>query len=248
MKAVLAPGVAALALALAGCGSSGNEAASTAGNAAPLPRVAAPNHGDWTETVSTTDRGGFLMGNPDAPVKLLEYASISCPYCGRFSTDAFQPLTSRYVRSGQVSWEYRPFLIHGTDPAVFMLLRCAGPAAFFHLSEQLYATQAEWAGKAEQLPQDEQQRLQALDPQAQAAALARVTGIDQFFRQRGLPDARINACLADAGNLNQLGKISRRASSEEGVTGTPSFFINGQKKEAGTWAELEPLLRAAVGG
>jgi len=90
--------------------------------------------------------------------------------------------------------------------------------------------------------------LQALNPQAQAAALARVTGIDQFFRRRGLPDARINACLADAGNLNQLGEISRRASSEEGVTGTPSFFINGQKKEAGTWAELEPLLRAAVGG
>ena len=250
MRSALMIGAAALVLALAGCGSggAGNASANAAGGGAALPQIPAPSHGDWTQVVTATPRGGYQMGNPNAPVKLVEYASISCPYCGHFATEGFQPLTSRYVRSGQVSWEYRPYLIHGTDPAVFMLLRCTDPAAFFQLSEQLYATQADWAGKAEQLPAEEQQRLQTLDPHAQAAALARVMGIDQFFRQRGLPQARIDSCLADTNNLNQLGEITRRATNEEGVTGTPTFFINGEKKDAGSWAELEPLLRTAVGG
>ena len=241
--------VSALALALAGCGgSSGSNSTATGNNAAPLPAIPAPNGGDWTETVSATERGGYLMGNPNAPVKLVEYGSITCPTCARFSTDASQPLTNTYVRSGQVSWEFRPFLIHAQDPGVFLLLRCAGPAPFFRLSEQLFATQQEWVGRSVSRPPEQARQIQGLDPHAQAAAMVRVMGIDQFFRQRGLSEARINACLADDAALQQLGQIAQRATSEENVQGTPTFIINGEKLDASDWASVETRLRSAIGG
>jgi protein-disulfide isomerase len=252
MSKALSIGLLAGALALAGCGGGDGNAANlssaTGASSAPLRQIAAPNNGDWTETVAMTDRGGFLMGNPNAPVKLLEYASITCPHCAEFSEQGGAALRDRYVRSGQVSWEYRPYMIFPTDPGVFMLLRCLGPAAFFRVSEQLYADQRNWVGRLQSLPEDQLQQLQTLPPAQQAATLIRATGLDQFFRQRGLPEARMNSCVADASNLQQLGEITRRASAEDGVTGTPTFIINGQKTEAGTWADLEPLLRRAIGG
>jgi protein-disulfide isomerase len=251
MSKVLSIGL--LALALAGCGSGGdgsgsNLSSATGANSAPLRQIAAPNNGDWTETVTMTDRGGFLMGNPNAPVKLLEYASITCPHCAEFSEQGGATLRDRYVRSGQVSWEYRPYMIFPTDPGVFMLLRCLGPTAFFRVSEQLYADQRNWAGRLQSLSEDQAQQLENLPAVQKAAALVHLTGLDQFFRQRGLPEARMNACIADANNLQQLGEITRRASEEDQVTGTPTFIINGNKTEAGTWAQLEPLLRNAIGG
>ena len=248
MKAVFALGALALSLILAACGGgSGNNVAAAANNA-PIPQIAAPNHGDWTEMVSATQRGGYLMGNPNAPVKLIEYGSISCPVCARFANEGAQPLTNTYVRSGQVSWEFRPFLIHAQDPAVFLLLRCAGPQPFFRLAEQLYATQMEWAGRAEAMPAAQQQQMQNLDPHAQAAAMVRIMQIDQFFRQRGLSEARINSCLADDAALQALGDISRRGASEDNVQGTPTFIVNGDKLDGSDWASLEARLRTAIGG
>ena len=252
MKAAFSLGAAALALALVGCGggdsNSTNLSSATGTTAAPLTQIPAPNNGDWTETVTMTERGGFLMGNPNAPVKLLEYASITCPHCAEFSEQGGAALRDTYVRSGQVSWEYRPYMIFPTDPGIFMLLRCLGPQPFFHVSEQLYADQRNWVGRLQSMTEEQQQALQTQPPAQQAAALIRATGLDQFFRQRGMPETRMNACLNDQSNLTQLGEISRRAQQEDNVTGTPTFFINGEKKDVGTWPTLEPLLRAAIGG
>jgi protein-disulfide isomerase len=240
-------GLMGLALLLTGCGGDGNSLANAANGAAALPQIAAPNNGDWRETVTMTERGGFLMGNPNAPVKLLEYASITCPHCAEFAEQGGATLRDRYVRSGQVSWEYRPYMIFPSDPAVFMLMRCQGPQAFFPVAEQLYADQQTWAGRMQALPQEQLQALQNMSPQQQATTLLRATQLDQFFRQRGMPEARINACIADQANLNALGEITRRATAEDNVTGTPSFFINGTKQEVGDWAGLEPQLRSALG-
>jgi protein-disulfide isomerase len=250
MKSAFSLGAAALALAVAGCGGDGgtNLSSASGNNAAPLAQIPAPNNGDWTETVTMTERGGFLMGNPNAPVKLLEYASITCPHCAEFSEQGGATLRERYVRSGQVSWEFRPYMIFPTDPGLFMLLRCLGPQAFFHVSDQLYADQRTWMGRLQSVPAGELAALQSQPPAQQAAGLLRASGLDQFFRQRGMPEGRMNQCLADQANLDQLGEITRRATEEDLVQGTPTFFINGEKKDAGTWAQLEPLLRAAVGG
>jgi len=249
MKAVLALGAAALALALAGCGGgAGNNVAATANNAAPIPQIAAPNNGDWAEVATMTDRGSYLLGNPNAPVKLVEYASITCPHCAEFTEVASTPLRERYVRSGQVSWEYRPYMIFPTDPGVFLLLHCLGPQPFFRVAEQLYADQSNWVARIQALPQEQLQQLEGLAPAQKAAALVRAAGLDQFFRQRGLPEARMNTCLADDAALQQLQQISTRASSEDGVTGTPTFIVNGDKLETSDWPDLEARLRAAIGG
>jgi protein-disulfide isomerase len=240
---------AALALALTGCGGGGgndlNQVAAATSNA-PLPQVPAPNNGDWTQVVQETPEGGYRMGNPDARVKLLEYASISCPACANFSNTAYQELTEQFVKSGQVSWEYRPYMISPTDPGIFLLLRCQGPQPFFALSEQLYITQSEWLGRLKQIPESQLTALSAMQPQQQAGALAKAIGMDQFFRQRGMPQARVDQCLADPAGIQRLAEIQNVAAGDN-VTGTPTFLINGTKADATAWPELKPKLRAAIG-
>ncbi|WP_114953388.1 thioredoxin domain-containing protein [Sphingosinicella terrae] len=251
MRSSLGTGAVALALLLSGCGGSDDGAslnAAAANSSAPLTQIAAPNNGDWTQIVSETPEGGFRVGNPDAPVKLVEYASITCPHCGDFSANAAEPLMNTYVRSGQVSWEYRPFMLFPSDPAIFMLLRCQGPTPFFTLTEQLYAAHDDWLNRLQTLPPEQAQQLQSMAPTDQARAIIQATGLDQFFRQRGMPEARINACLADNSQLERLAQITREGSEQHGVTGTPSFFINGEKLDVGDWAGLQPRLRAAIGG
>ena len=252
MKARIGIGMTlAASLALAGCG--GDEANNLAsvnvsGDLPPLTQIAAPNNGDWTQIVTETPEGGYRMGNPDAPVKVLEYASITCPHCAEFAETGTQPLVETYVRSGQVSWEYRPYMIFPTDPGVFALLRCQGPGPFFRLVEQLYATQSEWVGRVQALPPEQIQQTQAMAPTARAGFLVRAGGLDQFFRQRGMPESRINSCLADNAGLERLADITATAQNEAGVPGTPNFWVNGEQTQADSWPELEPRIRAALGG
>jgi protein-disulfide isomerase len=246
---------AAAALTLAGCGSKSDLDQAAANQAtkqnAAVPTVAAPNNQDWTLVVQETPDGGFRMGNPEAPVKLIEYASITCPHCAEFSNEGAQQLRERYVRSGQVSWEYRPVIIFPTDPSVFMLLKCNGPQPFFRTVEQLYATQRDWFGKVQQ----QAETLNALPVQQRVSGIIRAGELDQFFRQRGMPSARVDSCLADQNALQQFLTQSQDRSQRDGVTGTPTFFINGEKQEAvGYWNQpgnpdqsLEPKLRAAIG-
>lgn len=236
---------ASVALSIAGCqrGSDADNQASS--NSAQLKQIAAPQ-GDWTQVVSETPEGGFRMGNPDAPVKLVEYASLTCPYCGRFAAEGVPMLRERYVRSGQVSWEFRTYLNHPTDPGVSLLLHCRGAAPFFQLAEQIYATQDQWVARVQALPQPQLQQIQSLPPSAAAAALMSAAGLDAFFRQHGMPQSRIDSCLADPAGMAKLTAINARGDSE-GIGGTPSFLINGQYVSgASSWSELEPHLSAVI--
>ena len=249
MKAKIGIAAAALALALVGCKGGGNDNATQASNG-PLKQIPAPNGGDWTQVVSETPEGGFRMGNPNAPVKLVEYASLSCPYCKNFDLEGVPTLRDKYVKSGEVSWEYRTYLNHPTDPAVASLAHCQGADSFFALADQLYAAQDQWFGKlvdlSEKQPQQYQQ-LQTLPPMQRNVEIARVTGLDDFFRQRGMPSGKIQSCLTDQSVLNKLQSIVDLG-NKDGITGTPNFMINGKlQPEAGDWKTLEPVLRAAIG-
>jgi protein-disulfide isomerase len=245
MKSIFVPAAAALALALAGCGGGSGNNQSAVAEAGPLTQIPAPN-GDWTQTVVKTAEGGFRMGNPNAPVKLVEYGSLSCPHCAEFEELGGPPLRDKYVKSGQVSWEFRTYLLFPTDPGVSMLLHCQSESAFFPLVEQLYADQPNWMGKIQAMPREQQEALQSMPPREAAGLVVRAGGLDEFFRQRGTPSARIQSCLADPAGIDQIVAIKKRG-DEEGVNGTPSFFINGKVVEgAANWAGLEPALRAAI--
>lgn len=236
---------AAFVLSLAGCQRGPDAANQASSNGAQLTQISAPQ-GDWTQVVSETPEGGFRMGNPDAPVKLVEYASLTCPYCGRFAAEGVPTLRDRYVRRGQVSWEFRTFLNHPTDPGISLLLHCRGAAPFFQLAEQIYATQTQWVSRVEALPQAQLQQIQSLPPSAAAAAFVRAAGLDAFFRQHGMPQSRIDSCLADPAGMAKLMAINARGQSD-GIGGTPNFLINGQYVSgASSWSELEPRLSAAI--
>lgn len=233
----------ALLLSAAACGGDGNTGQPDAAKGPQsVQRIAAPNNGDWTETVSQTAEG-FVMGNPNAPVKLVEYASITCPHCKEFSEQGGARLRE-YVRTGHVSWEYRPFMIFPTDPGIFMLLRCQGPQTFFTLADQLYAEQEQWMGRVRALPEQQLAGLDQMPVQQRAQFLTQASGVDQFFRQRGMPSAQVNQCLGNAAELQRLQAITTRGANEEHVPGTPAFIINGELATgADTWPEVEAAIQ-----
>lgn len=243
MKARMILGASALALALAGCGGGADNNLAAANNEA-LPQIAAPNGGDWTQTVAATPEGGFLLGNPNAPVKLVEYGSYTCHVCAEFSAQATAPLRDTYVRSGQVSWEYRPFQRNGPDLAMSMLVQCQPVSAAFVTGEQIFAQQEELNTS---IDREEGARINALPPEQQAEPLARAMGLDTFFARRGMPAARFSQCLADRAAVQRLTELTNRAGTEVPVEGTPTFQINGVKQNVSAWAALEPLLRSAIG-
>lgn len=245
MKARISLGAAALTLFLAGCGDKDSGLNTmAANNAAPLEQIAAPNNGDWREVVTATPEGGFRMGNPNAPVKLVEYASLACPHCKDFSAEASTPLRDTYIRSGQVSWEFRNFLLNAPDVAFTLLARCQPPAAFFRTVEQMYEQQSAFF---DAIDDAEGRSIGAMPPDLQIVPLARAMELDTFFARRGMPEARFTQCLTDRAAIQGITDRTTNAAQNEDVQGTPTFFINGTKQQASRWAELEPLLLRAMG-
>jgi len=124
----------ALALALTACGDA-TEKESGASSSGSVESVEAPAGQKWSETVSKTDAGGIVMGNPDAPIKLVEYMSITCSHCKDFGEQAFAELRDTYVESGKVSFEIRNFVRDPLDLSAAILSRCGGEDPFFPLTE-----------------------------------------------------------------------------------------------------------------
>jgi protein-disulfide isomerase len=204
--------------------------------------AAKPN---WLATVQQTPEGGYRQGNPNAPVKLIEYGSRSCPTCRRFHEEGAGPLRTKYIATGRVSWEYRDFPVHPQDIANILLGRCVAPASYFRVLDAMYAEQAAFEARAGQMTIGEIQRIQGLQPFEATGAWAQGYGYVAFMQRFGVTPARANACMTSVPALQALaGQIE--AGDKAGVDGTPTFFINGRKPDhAHSWAELEPLLKAA---
>lgn len=238
--------LAALALTLAGCD---KKAEAPTNAAAPgAGPIAAPAGQDWTATVSTTPDGGFVMGNPNAPVKLVEYLSLTCSHCAAFAKEAFAPLRDGYVKKGTVSFEVRNYVRDPIDVAAALVSRCGGTEPYFAMTEQVLAGQAALFEKAQAIPQPEFQKMGTLPPSEQFKALAKAVGIDQFARQRGVGEGKLNECLGDKAALDKLVAMQKYANDTIKIVGTPTFILNGKTLEnIGTWDALEPLLKQAGG-
>ena len=227
-----------LALGLAACKKGDSAAADQSVAAAPPPAGKS-----WTDVVAPTAEGGMLMGNPKAPIKLVEYGSLSCPHCAKLANEGFAKLTGTYVASGKVSLEYRSFAIHGIDIPLTVLARCGAPEAFFGLVEQLYLNQTPLLDRA-QKGQTEAQAAAALPPAKRMVAVADAYGLTDFFSARGVPVDKAHTCLADQAAAEVVAKQAE-AYGKDGIDSTPTLFMNGTKQPALTWAELEPALQAA---
>lgn len=237
--------LAALAL-LAACGDKDAAPSAPANSVAAAP---APAGQDWTQTVSQTAEGGFVMGNPNAPLKLVEYGSRTCPTCGAFGQTGMRPLEETYVKSGKVSYEFRDFLVHGPpDFAASLLGRCAGAAPFFPILEQMFLEQPKFLDAQMKVAQD-----QAFLAQTERATPAQIAngwadrmGYVEFVKQRGVTEAQARACLNDEKAIAALTRMTQDATEKNDVTGTPTFFLNGRKLEQTvSWPQVEAALKTA---
>lgn len=245
MAARFLPALAILA-GLSACGG-GDAGSNTAAPAAPVAGAAAPAGQNWTEVVEKTAEGGYRMGNPDAPIKLVEYGSRTCPTCGSFAREGYKPLTEQYVATGKVSFEFRDFLVHGApDLAAAVTGACGGTAPFFPILEQMYANQQATLETLEQTPQEFQAQLQGASPARIASAWADRLGYDDFVKQRGVPEAKVRQCLADEAAITDATKATEAAMQSSQVSGTPTFIINGEVQQGiVSWQQLETALKAA---
>ena len=232
-----------LALAIAACNSGSEDAAQIDGEA--VAAVPAPEGTEWSQLVTVTDSDGYMLGNPDAPIKLVEYASLTCPTCARFASEGIEPLVENYVNTGKVSFELRN-QIHGPhDLALATLVRCSADEAYHPLSEQVFANQQQVLGPIFENQAAVEQAL-ALPAEQRLVRLAEVGNFYDFFAARGLSEDQARQCLADVSAYQAIANNSDTQSSELDITGTPTFLLNGQKVDnANTWAALEPILQRA---
>ncbi|MES2057729.1 MAG: thioredoxin domain-containing protein [Pseudomonadota bacterium] len=234
-------------IALAGCGS-GNSTGNLSAPATPIAAIAAPAGQNWAETTALTAEGGYRLGNPNAPIKLVEYGSRTCPTCGQFGREGMEPLIKNYVSTGKVSYEFRDFLVHGApDLAAALLGTCGGPQPFFPLLEQMYQNQTTYLDKLQKMSPEAQAKFPSMKPNQVATALAEQMGLIEFVKQRGIPEDKARACLNDQAKLEAAAKLSDDATSSGKVTGTPTFLVNDQKVDAVAWSQLEPILKGAGG-
>lgn len=179
----------------------------------------------WAKTEIVME--DLWVGANDAPVTIIEYASLTCPACAKFHNGAFGDLVGGYIDNGKVKLIYRDFPLDEMALKAAMLTRCSGDARYFGMLELLFEKQESWA--------------QAEKPLEALTALARVAGMGE---------QEINACLANTALQDRVLQSRLDAVQKYGVTSTPTFLI-GDAKYVGPQsmeqlrAIIDPLLSAA---
>jgi protein-disulfide isomerase len=204
----------AAAVMLASCSDSGDKAAAqeTAPATAPAqpakPAVEAPKPEGTVDVAKLMEAGPLpemSLGKPDAPVTIVEYASMTCPHCAHFHETTLPELTKKYIDTGKVRLVFREFPFDPRAEAGFMLARCSDDN-YFNMVDVLFKQQQSWAGVED----------------AKAALL-------QISKLAGFSQEKFEACLRNQKLLDDVGAVRDRASKEFGVESTPTFFINGNK-------------------
>lgn len=210
----------------------------------PAAVRAAPRN--WTRIVTQTPVGAYVLGNPKARVKLVEYLSLTCSHCAHFTAEAWAPLKTQYIAPGLVNLEIRHAIRDGYDLSASLLARCAGPGAYFGATEAVLAAQPEWAARASSFAESSSD-LDGKPVGERLTAMAKGAGLDQLFAKRGLAAPRAAACLANKAEQDRLAAMAKEAWQERQIGGTPAFLINGEAQSGVfSWATLEPRLQAAL--
>lgn len=144
------------------------------------------------------------VGSPDAPVTVIEYFSLTCPFCADFHNDVYGDLKQKYVDTGKVRFVYKEFPRDGVDLRASMMARCADPRRYAGLIQVLFKNQHNWT--------------RSNDPVGELASIGRLAGID---------DATFQSCIANEELANGL-LADRQNASSLGVQSTPTFMIDEQ--------------------
>jgi protein-disulfide isomerase len=234
----------AIALTLAGCGEkeSGNVSAPTG---APVAAVAAPAGTTWADTVAATPEGGFRMGNPDAAVKVTEFASYTCSHCAEFTAKSGEEIRN-LVNTGKMSFELRNYVRDPLDMTMALLARCGGAGPFFPLSDQFFANQATMFQKVQGMGDAPYQAAMTAPPEQRFNILAKNAGLLEFAMQLGISEDQGKQCLANTAEAEKLAKAVQEATTKYQISGTPTLLLNGSVVEnATTWDVLRQKLKEA---
>jgi protein-disulfide isomerase len=168
------------------------------------------------------------LGQPDAPVTLVEYASLTCPHCARFHQSVLPQIKENFIETGKVRLVYRDVYFDGPGLWAAMMARCAGPERFFGVIDLLYKTQAEWT---------------------RAASAEEITkALYSAGRQAGLTEEEMDACMTDADFAKRLVAQYQKNAEADGIEATPTFILDGEKVENLPYEDFEARLNAALAG
>jgi protein-disulfide isomerase len=145
------------------------------------------------------------LGDPNAPVTIIEYASLTCPHCAHFHKDVLPKLKERYIAPGKVRLVYRDFPLDQRALAASILAQCAGPEHYFGFLDVLFQTQESWSSADDYV-----------------AALKRIGKLG------GLTEDQMDACFADEKLSNQILQSRLDAQNQHNVSSTPTFIIDGK--------------------
>jgi protein-disulfide isomerase len=201
---------------------------------------------DWTKRTAASTDGGFVMGNPNAKVTLVEYGSLTCPHCRHFAETALKPLTANYIRTGKVRFEFRNYILNGYDLSASVIARCGGASRFFPAAESFFATQDSWIDRIRKTPRERLQAVEGLPDNKKLAAMAEIGGFKAIAAAKGISNAAAEKCLADPAAAQRLVDMTDAAQSKYGVNGTPTFFVNGERVSGADWVSVEAALKAAL--
>lgn len=207
--------------------------------------VAAQN---FAATVTTTPAGAFVMGNPKAKVRLVEYLSYTCSHCAHFTEEAAVPLKRDYVAKGLVAVELRNLVRDPFDLTAALLARCGGPTRVFGLTEAIMDRQPVWMAEAQVLVAKQGEALQKMKMVPQLQLIAKESGLLAIAQSKGVTAAQANACLASAPMHKTVIAMTKDAVDVRKINSTPAFLINNKPGPGGThWADIDTALRAALG-
>lgn len=167
------------------------------------------------------------IGAADAPVTLVEYASLTCPHCATFHTSVLPQIKAAFVDTGKVRIVYRDVYFDRPGLWAAMIARCAGPDRFFGVIDLLYRNQADWS--------------RAADVQGVTQALFAIG------RQAGMTDAQMQECLQDSAFAEALVAEYQKNATADSIDSTPSFLIDGRKVGNMPYADFERALNEAIG-
>lgn len=177
------------------------------------------------EEVDTSDVIEMTLGDENAPVTMIEYASFTCPHCANFHDAVFKDLKADYIDTGKVRFVYRDVYFDQFGLWAAMVARCE-PTRFFGISDMLYTQQRDWIGDG--------------DPAGIADRLRKIGLV------AGLDYASLDACLADEEQARKLVAWFQKNSTEDDVTGTPTLIIDGEKHSNMNYGDLKAILDAKL--
>lgn len=230
-----------LALGLSACGDSAEGELSAS---EPLEAVPAPEGQSWTEVVEVTEADGYLLGNPDAPLKLIEYGSLTCGACANFAQTGTDQLVEDYVSTGVVSFELRNQVHNVFDLTLASLARCSAPESFHPLADQVWSNFNDVMGQM-QGAQAQLANVGDLPEDQRFVAIAEAAGFLDFFAARGVSRDQARACLSDSEEVLAISERSDAQSAELGINSTPTFILNGRVLDERSWDDLEAVLQNA---